>query len=69
MPKVIGEITLYSVLELSQRLGVTVMTLRSYLKQGKIKGSKIGQKWWVSEKALAEFFEGGNGNGGGRRAV
>jgi DeoR/GlpR family transcriptional regulator of sugar metabolism len=41
MPTTIRDKTLYSVPELSQKLNVTTVTIRNYLKQGKLKGQKV----------------------------
>lgn len=54
----IGDIKLYSVLELSKKMNVTPITLRTYIREGRIKGQKIGGKWYVSEESLREFFMG-----------
>ena len=37
MPKQVGDITLYTVLELSKLLDVTEVTLRRYIKSGRLK--------------------------------
>lgn len=58
MPKQIGDLKLYSTLELAKRLDITPLTLRTYIKQGRIKGQKLGGKWYVSEGSLKAFFEG-----------
>jgi len=63
MPIKLGEITLYSVQELSKRLNVTPITLRSYLKSGRIRGQKVAGKWYVAETSLRRFFEGEPGEG------
>ncbi len=56
MPVQLGNLVLYSLLELSEKLGITSTTLRSYLKNGKLKGQKMGTKWFVSEESLRAFF-------------
>jgi excisionase family DNA binding protein len=56
MPIQIGNIRLYSLKELSENLGVTKVTLRSYLRKGKIAGRKMGTNWYVTEESLREFF-------------
>ena len=56
MPIQIGDIRLYSLQELSEKLGVTKVTLRTYLKNGKMKGQKMGTTWYVSEESLREYF-------------
>jgi len=57
MPKVVGGLTLFDIKELSQEIGITEVTLRKYLREGKIRGKKIGTKWFVTEEALKEYFE------------
>jgi len=57
MPKVVGGLTLFDLKELSREIGITETTLRKYLREGKIRGKKIGTKWFVTEEALKEYFE------------
>lgn len=57
MPKEIGSLTLYSVDDLHEQLGLSKMTIRAYLREGKIRGRKLGVKWYVTEDALREYFE------------
>lgn len=59
MAKKIGDITLYTVLELSQSLDVTEVTLRRYIKEGKLKATKIGGKYHISEENLRELINRG----------
>jgi excisionase family DNA binding protein len=56
MPIQIGDIRLHSLKELSEKLGVTRVTLRTYLRDGKIKGGKMGTTWYVTEESLREYF-------------
>ncbi|SMO46687.1 helix-turn-helix domain-containing protein [Fodinibius sediminis] len=56
MPKQIGNLTLYSVDDLHEQLGLSKMTIRAYLREGKIRGRKLGVKWYVTEEALREYF-------------
>lgn len=60
MPIKIGDIKLYSVIELSKKLNVTPLTLRTYIKQGRLKGRKVGGRWLLSENSLREFFNSSN---------
>ena len=57
MPTTIRDMTLYSVPELSQKLNVTTVTIRNYLKQGKLKGQKVMGRWFISGEDIMEFFE------------
>ena len=57
MPKKIGNLTLYSIDDLSEQLGISKMTLRAYLREGRIRGRKLGVSWYVTEDAIREYFE------------
>lgn len=57
MAKKIGSLTLYSVEDLHQHLGLSKMTIRAYLREGKIRGRKLGVQWYVTEDALREYFD------------
>lgn len=49
---------LYTLTELEPILGVTHRTLQSYVKSGKLKAVKVGNKWKVSEENLNKFING-----------
>ena len=57
MPKKIGDLTLYSVDDLHELLGISKMTLRAYLRDGKLRGRKLGVSWYVTEEAIREYFD------------
>ena len=57
MPIQLGELKLYSLKELSKSLGITTFTLRTYIRQGKLRSRKMGTKWLVTEDALREYFK------------
>jgi len=57
MPIKLMDITLYSVEELAKIFSVTPTTLRSYFRDGKLKGQKIGGKWYISERNLKKFLK------------
>lgn len=59
MPKQIGDMTLYTVLELSKLLDVTEVTLRRYIKDGKLKATLMGGKYLISEETLRELMQNG----------
>ena len=48
----------YSVNELAEQLGVTTRSIRNYLHEGKLKGTKVGGQWKFSERNLFEFLYG-----------
>ena len=57
MPIQITGTTLYSVAELSQKLNVTTVTIRNYLKQGKLKGKKVMGRWFILEEDATQLFK------------
>lgn len=56
MPIKFESLTLYSIMELSERMNITATTLRAYLKEGLLRGRKVAGKWYVSEDSLREYF-------------
>jgi len=58
VPLEVEDIKLYSVNELSELLGVTEVTLRGYIKTGRLKAQKLGGKWHVTNENLKEFLSG-----------
>ncbi|HAW82205.1 MAG TPA: DNA-binding protein [Balneola sp.] len=57
MPRKIGSLTLYSIDDLHEMMGISKMTLRAYLREGRLKGRKLGVSWFVTENAIREYFE------------
>ncbi len=56
MPIQIGNMKIYSLKEIAEPLKVTPVTLRKYIRWEGLKGQKVGQKWYVTEESLKEFF-------------
>jgi len=56
MPKKIGNISLYTVEELSELLDIQETTIRKYLRYGKLRGRKMAGRWYVTEENLAAYF-------------
>jgi len=56
MPKQFDGLTLYTPAEVADRLGVQVVTVRRYLKEGKLAGRKFAGNWYVSAEAIADYF-------------
>lgn len=52
------KLKVYSLTEIEPILGVTHRTLLTYIKDGRLKGVKIGGKWKVSEDNLKKFING-----------
>ncbi len=57
MPKKIGDLVLYSTQELAEELEITTNTIRTYIKEGRIYGQKLGGNWYVSADSLQDFFK------------
>ena len=47
----------YTLVEVEEIIKIPQFTLRKYLKEGKLKGSKIGKHWRVTEEDLKKFLE------------
>ena len=58
MPIKFGDKKLYSIRELAKILPVTPLTIRKYIREGKIKGHKIGKNWYVTKENLEVFLKG-----------
>lgn len=43
--------------EISERLKVTERTITGWLRQGRLRGFKIGKEWRVSERDFVSFLE------------
>lgn len=56
MPKQVGNLTLYDLEELSSLLNITVISLREYIKKGKIRAQKLGKRYFITQEALNEYF-------------
>lgn len=48
----------FSVDEVAERLSISPYTVRELLKQGTIKGMKVGRIWRVSSEALDSYLRG-----------
>lgn len=63
MSKEVAGMTLYTVRELADILGVTTITIRRYIADGSLKARKIGRAYHISDEALREFMDtGGKAN-------
>ncbi|MBA7548797.1 hypothetical protein ES705_41265 [subsurface metagenome] len=58
MPIKIDEEVYFSVEELVAILPLTALTIRDYLRKGKLKGKKVGRLWHVSKRNLKSYLEG-----------
>lgn len=60
MATVIEGIKFYTIPETAQALNVTPQTVRAYIKQGKLKGKRVGRPILITENNLREFLQATN---------
>jgi excisionase family DNA binding protein len=53
---IIGDLEAYDVQEVAKKLKISVYTVRKYLKEGSLKGKKVGGHWYVTQEALKNFI-------------
>lgn len=58
----INNVKFYTVLEVAKTLNINPITVRNYIKQGKLKGQRVGRPYLVSEHSLQEFLNGSGVN-------
>lgn len=56
MPIEIEGIKFYTIVETARALHVTPQTVRVYIKQGRLKGQRIGRPTLITEKNILEFL-------------
>ena len=54
----IRRISFFTTDQLVDILDLSMLTVRKYLREGKIKGVKIGQRYFISSKNLDRFLSG-----------
>ena len=60
MATVIEGIKFYTIPETAKALRVTPQTIRAWIKQGKLKGQRIGRPILITENNLKEFLQESN---------
>jgi excisionase family DNA binding protein len=60
MATVIEGIKFYTIQETATALRVTPQTIRAWIKQGKLKGQRIGRPILITENNLREFLQATN---------
>ena len=60
MATIIEGIKFYTIPETAEALNVTPQTVRAYIKQGKLKGQRIGRPILITENNLKEFLQESN---------
>ena len=59
--KVFGDIELLKVEDIAKALRTHVITIRRYIRSGRLKAQKVGRNYYVSKENFKDFI-----NGGGR---
>jgi len=54
----IGDIKAYDVQEIAKALNMTPQSVRKFIREGRIKGRKVGTRWYVTEEAMREYLLG-----------
>ena len=52
----------YSLDDLQEKLEISKVTALKLVQSGRIKGQKIGRRWWINEEDLVSFLEGKSEN-------
>lgn len=55
---IVGNMNIYSTEDIAKLLNIHILTVRRYLKEGKIKGHKLGKRWYVTEEAIQDLLTG-----------
>lgn len=58
MPLEVSGLKLYSVDEVAEMLKSTKPTIRTYFREGIIKGQKVTGKWYITEDNLKKYLSG-----------
>jgi excisionase family DNA binding protein len=53
------DIELIKLVDIAKKLGIHIVTLRRYIKSGKLKAQKLGNSYFVSKENFKEFINGG----------
>jgi len=54
-----GEIELLRVEDIADSLNAHKVTIRRYIREGKLKATKIGKRWYITKERFKEFVNGG----------
>ena len=52
----IASLQIFNIEEIAIQFKLTPATVRRYIKLGRLKGQKMGTKWYVSNEAISDFF-------------
>jgi|TARA_B100001971_G_C18100220_1_gene488401 excisionase family DNA binding protein len=55
-PREIDGVKVFTVEEVAEMMNLHVLTVRSYIKDGKLKAKKVGKRYWITEADLKSLF-------------
>lgn len=58
MPRKIGDVTLYDLMEVSSKLRIHLDTLRRYVREHRLVAVRVGKTYLVTEENLKDFLSG-----------
>jgi len=56
----VDDLVVYDVKECAEMLNISEQTVRKYVRNGSLKGQKVGGKQYVTEDTIKEFLKGAN---------
>lgn len=56
----VDDLVVYDVKECAEMLNISEQTVRKYIRNGSLKGQKVGGKQYVTEDTIKEFLKGAN---------
>ena len=57
MPKVVFKKEYYNIKEISEMLGITDVTIRTYFSTGRMRGVKLGNAWYSTQEDIEQFLK------------
>lgn len=56
----VDDLVVYDVKECAEMLNISEQTVRKYVRNGSLKGQKVGGKQYVTEDTIKDFLKGAN---------
>lgn len=50
-------VVFYTTIEIAKKLGITIQTVRDYIKKDRLKGQRIGKSFLISDQSLKSFLK------------
>ena len=50
------KMSIYTVEDLAETLSISTKTIKQYLREGRLRGRKIGKRWYIAGEAVQEYF-------------